>query len=64
MKLTEREHHLIIAAYMNGYERGHDDTVESGYSDAYENACDWLTDAIEDGGLGDSFKQVEGRDER
>lgn len=58
MELTEREHHLIIAAYMNGYENGHNDTVESAYTDAYESGRDWLIDVIQDGGLQNSFKQV------
>ena len=60
MELTEKEHHLIIAAYMNGYESGHNDTVESAYTDAYESARDWLMGAIQDGGLKDSLEQVEG----
>ena len=42
---------LILAGYINGYEAGHNDTVESSYSDAQESAKDWLIEAIDDGGL-------------
>ena len=28
VKLTERETKLVIAGFMNGYERGHNDTAE------------------------------------
>ena len=42
---------LIIAGYMQGYEAGHNDTVESAYTDAQESGKDWLADAEIDGGL-------------
>lgn len=42
---------LIIAGYMCGYESGHNDTVESAYTDAQDSAKDWLADAEKDGGL-------------
>ena len=51
MKLTDREKKLVLAGYISGYERGHNDTVESQYADPGESANDWLTDAIDDGGL-------------
>ena len=51
MKLTDREKKLVIAGYISGYESGHNDTVESQYTDAEESAKDWLIDAIDDGGL-------------
>ncbi len=58
MELTNREYYLVVAAYMNGYESGHNDTVDSAYSDDFESAVDWLNDAVEGGGLTDSFKKV------
>ena len=39
------EQELILAAYVAGYEAGHNDTVESGYTDARERAEDWLAEA-------------------
>jgi hypothetical protein len=42
---------LIIAGYMQGYEAGHNDTVESAYTDAQQSGKDWLADAEIDGGL-------------
>ena len=42
---------LIIAGFINGYESGHDDTVESAYTDAEERARDWFDDSEEDGSL-------------
>jgi len=40
---------LMIIAFKQGYETGHDDTVESAYTDAEQRGKDWLADAIEDG---------------
>ena len=51
MELNERERKLIIVGYMSGYEQGHNDTVESCYTDAEESGKDWLNDALEDRGL-------------
>lgn len=42
---------LIIAGFINGYEAGHDDTVESRYPDAQDRGKDWMEEAIHDGGL-------------
>ena len=42
---------LIIAGFMQGYEVGHNDTVESCYTDAHERGRDWLDDAEKDGSL-------------
>ena len=42
---------LIIAGFINGYEAGHNDTVESAYTDAEERARDWFDDSEEDGSL-------------
>ena len=58
MKLTDREKSLVLAGYINGYERGHNDTVDSNYTDAEDSAADWLADAIEDGGLEYSIECV------
>jgi len=40
---------LILVGYKQGYEAGHNDTVESMYGDAEECGKDWLADALEDG---------------
>lgn len=40
---------LLVEAFRNGYEAGHNDTVESQYTDAEERGKDWLADAMEDG---------------
>ena len=58
LKLTDREKSLVIAAYINGYERGHDDTVESCYSDAEASAIEWLEDSLDDGGLLDHMTRL------
>ncbi len=58
MQLTAKEKKLIIAGYIQGYESGHNDTVESQYTDAEESGRDWLLEAIEDGGLGYAFEHV------
>ena len=58
MELTDNEKKLIIAAFINGYECGHNDTVESNYTDAEDRAKDWLEDAIEDGSLDYTIEQV------
>ena len=44
---------LLVKAFAQGYEAGHDDTVESCYGDAEEVGEDWLNDAIEEGFLDD-----------
>ncbi len=50
MKPTKHEQQLMSIAYIQGYERGHNDTVESCYTDSEESAKDWLEDpSIEDG---------------
>jgi len=59
MELTTREKQLVLAGYINGYERGHNDTVESGYTDAEESAVDWLNDAVEDGGLIETIEKLD-----
>ena len=51
MKLNDRERQLVIAGYINGYEDGHNDTVESAYTDAEESGKDWLNAALLDGAL-------------
>jgi len=51
MELTRRERMLVVIGFKNGYETGHNDTVESQYGDALECGVDWLNDATEDGGL-------------
>jgi len=53
VNLTDREKVLIVAAYASGYERGHNDTVESCYTDADDCAEDWLKDALDDGFIAD-----------
>lgn len=58
MELTTVQKALILCSYENGYERGHNDTVESQYSDPQECAEDWLNDAIEDGGLEYEFTRA------
>ncbi len=58
MQLTDREKKLVIAGYMNGYDQGHHDTVESGYTDPEESGRDWLKDALEDDGLKHSVEQL------
>ncbi len=58
MKLTDREKKLVIAGYISGYEQGHNDTVEGGYTDAEESGKDWLNESIDDGGLDYSVKQL------
>ena len=41
---------LLCLAYRNGYEAGHNDTVDAYYSlDPDGKAEDWLTDAISNG---------------
>ena len=50
---------LIIAGYMQGYEAGHNDTVESCYTDAQESGKDWLADAEQDGGLDYTVSLIE-----
>lgn len=58
MELTEKEKHLTLAGFINGYEWGHNDTVESCYTDAEERAKDWLDD-IECGDvLHDTIEQI------
>jgi hypothetical protein len=42
--MTEEFKKLIIEAYAQGYERGHDDTVEGFYTDSNEAAKDWLSE--------------------
>jgi hypothetical protein len=37
----------LIEAFMNGYESGHNDTVESAYSDAEDRANDWHDEQVE-----------------
>ncbi len=46
MELTEREQQFMIIAYKQGYERGHNDTVEGCYADSEESAEDWLEDIL------------------
>jgi len=58
MILTEREKNLVLAGYISGYERGHNDTVESGYTDSEESAKDWLQDALNDSGLEYTVRQL------
>ena len=41
---------LLIDAFSQGYESGHNDTVESAYTDSVERAQDWLNDAVSDNG--------------
>lgn len=58
MDITEREKALILIGYMQGYEGGHHDTVESQYTDAEDSARDWLADAIADSGLSYLFEAL------
>jgi hypothetical protein len=44
---------LALYAYQQGYERGHDATVEGAYGDIEETATDWLKEAIECGAIED-----------
>ena len=39
----------LMKAFMDGYEAGHNDTVESAYSDAEDRANDWLDEQEEEG---------------
>ena len=53
---------LLIDAFSQGYESGHNDTVESAYTDSVERAQDWLDDTISDscGTVFDElFKRIE-----
>ena len=56
--LTTEIKKLILAGFIQGYECGHDDTVESGYTDAEERAIDWLNDATKDGGLDYTVEKI------
>ena len=51
IKLNEELKNLVIAGFINGYEAGHNDTVESAYTDAEERAKDWLDDNVNDESL-------------
>ena len=51
IKLNEELKNLVIAGFINGYEAGHNDTVESAYTDAEERAKDWLDDSVNDESL-------------
>ena len=42
---------MIIAGYSCGYEAGHNDTVDSSYTDSIQSGKDWFDEAIDDGGL-------------
>lgn len=43
MDLTLRERMLLLIAYKQGYETGHNDTVEDCYTDSLESGIDWIT---------------------
>lgn len=60
MNITNKERLLVLAGFAAGYERGHNDTVESCYNDAEECAIDWVNDALEDGGLEYLIEQMKG----
>jgi len=49
---------LILAGFIQGYECGHDDTVESSYTDSEERGFDWLNEAEKDGGLAYTVRQI------
>ncbi len=36
---------LLLKAYIQGYETGHNDTVESCYTDAEQSGIDWIEQA-------------------
>jgi len=59
MKLTEREKKIYIAAFIDGYEVGHHDTVEEVYSDAYETAQYVLADIVDEDEIEYVISQVE-----
>ena len=58
MELTEREKKLVLAGYIQGYEQGHHDTVESGYTDSEDSAKEWLVGSVKDGGLEYTMRQI------
>lgn len=51
--LSKRDKSLILLGYINGYESGHNDTVESAYTDSLESGKIWIVESIEDGGMVD-----------
>ena len=43
--LSDAHKNDLIMAFAEGYEAGHNDTVESAYTDATDRAIDWFVDA-------------------
>ena len=43
--LSDAHKNALMMAFAEGYEAGHNDTVESAYTDATDRAIDWLIDA-------------------
>jgi hypothetical protein len=48
--LSDRERWLVIESYKAGYEAGHNDAAENGYTNAEARCLDWLDESISDGG--------------
>jgi hypothetical protein len=49
-KLNKREEELLVVGFINGYNQGHNDTVESAYGDSEEIAKDWIIEEINPNG--------------
>lgn len=58
LNLTDREKKLVLAGFISGYQFGHEDTVDAGYCDPTDRAKDFLSDAIDDGGLEYVIEQI------
>ena len=59
-RLADVEERALLFAFIQGYGAGHNDTVESAYSDPEERALDWMSDAREDGSIKQALSNSEG----